>query len=78
MFHANFHGDFFNLAKIACRLCLARAGRVLGGPHRLPAQVTPVALTMSLSAAKLPLSSSSSARAWDSCHMMASSRPFSS
>lgn len=59
MFHANFHGDFFNLAKIACRLCLARAGRVLGGPHRLLAQVTPVALTMSLSAAKLPLSSGS-------------------
>lgn len=62
MFHANFHGDFFNLAKIACRLCLARAGRVLGGPHRLTAQVTPVALRMSLSAAKLPLSSSSCLR----------------
>lgn len=59
MFHANFHGDFFNLAKIACRLCLACAGRVHGGPHRLPVQVTPVALTMSLSAAKLPLSSGS-------------------
>lgn len=57
MFHANFHGDFFNLAKITCRLCLAHAGRVLGGLCCLHEQVTPVALTMSLSAAMLPLSS---------------------
>lgn len=59
MFHANFHGDFFNLAKITCRLCLARSGRVLGGLRRLHEQVTPVALRMSLSAAILPLSSHS-------------------
>lgn len=32
MFHANFHGDFFNFSKTASRPGLARAGpRVLGG-----------------------------------------------
>lgn len=55
MFHANFHGDFFNLAKIACRLRLARARCVLGGPGRLLPRVILVALTMSLSAAMLTL-----------------------
>ena len=31
MFHANFHGDFFNLSKMARRPGPPRAGRVLGG-----------------------------------------------
>ena len=31
MFHANFHGDFFNLSKMARRPGPLRAGRVLGG-----------------------------------------------
>lgn len=83
MFHANFHGDFFNLSKIASRPGLVHAGRVLSvrvtrtagcAGHSGPTDHVSIrrARVCTLSLFCLPATSQQSS---DSCHMMASSGP---